>query len=178
MINQLNFGLPETAQYITNRRQVNYFVQYIEIIMIVNILFLDQRSAKIVSHNGHRPLLLVASGASQPPPQCSTLSSIPGMLLPMCSSSHHDQVGRHVASWVAVPVMYLFMTQEPSVVEILPQLAMKEHFIGSGAWQSEKKIAIPMPMVGNHIPRRFHTSVCLPLLCLKFGKIIRHQSNP
>lgn len=70
MINQLNFGLPETAQYITNRRQVNYFVQYIEIIMIVNILFLDQRSAKRVSHNGHRPLLLVASGASQPPPQC------------------------------------------------------------------------------------------------------------
>ena len=25
MINQLNFGLPETAQYITDRRQVNYF---------------------------------------------------------------------------------------------------------------------------------------------------------
>jgi hypothetical protein len=53
MINQLNFGLPETAQYITDRRQVNYFVQYIEIIMIMNILFLDQRSAKRVSHNGH-----------------------------------------------------------------------------------------------------------------------------
>ena len=25
MINQLNFGLPETAQYISDRRQVNYF---------------------------------------------------------------------------------------------------------------------------------------------------------
>ena len=25
MINQLNFGLPETAQYMTDRRQVNYF---------------------------------------------------------------------------------------------------------------------------------------------------------
>ena len=25
MINQLNFGLPETAQYITDRRQVKYF---------------------------------------------------------------------------------------------------------------------------------------------------------
>jgi len=50
MINQLNFGLPETAQYITDRRQVNYFVQYIEIIMIMNTLFLDQRSAK----RGHR----------------------------------------------------------------------------------------------------------------------------
>ena len=25
MINSLNFGLPETAQYITDRRQVNYF---------------------------------------------------------------------------------------------------------------------------------------------------------
>ena len=25
MINQLNFGLPETSQYITDRRQVNYF---------------------------------------------------------------------------------------------------------------------------------------------------------
>ena len=26
MINQLNFGLPETAQYITDRRRVNYFL--------------------------------------------------------------------------------------------------------------------------------------------------------
>ena len=25
MINQLNFGLPETSQYITDRRFVNYF---------------------------------------------------------------------------------------------------------------------------------------------------------
>ena len=25
MINSLNFGLPETAQYITDRRHVNYF---------------------------------------------------------------------------------------------------------------------------------------------------------
>ena len=25
MVNSLNFGLPETAQYITNRRLVNYF---------------------------------------------------------------------------------------------------------------------------------------------------------
>ena len=25
MINQLNFGLPETSQYITNRRFVNFF---------------------------------------------------------------------------------------------------------------------------------------------------------
>ena len=25
MINELNFGLPQTSQYITDRRQVNYF---------------------------------------------------------------------------------------------------------------------------------------------------------
>ena len=25
MINNLNFGLPQTSQYITDRRQVNYF---------------------------------------------------------------------------------------------------------------------------------------------------------
>ena len=72
--------------------------------------------------------------------------------------------------WLCVPYI--------TVVQVLPELAVEEHFIGFGAWQSEKKIAIPMLTVGDHLWHSHHASICFPLLCLKFGKIIRHQSNP
>ena len=121
---------------------------------------------------------LVVPGASDPALQPNRYPSPPCMLLPVLPGSQHHQIRGEVTTRVPIDMVDLFLAPQLSVVQVLPELAVEEHFIGFGAWQSEKKIAIPMLMVGDHLWHSHHASICFPLLCLKFGKIIRHQSNP
>ena len=116
---------------------------------------------------------LVVPGAFDPALQPNRSPSPPCMLLPVLPGSQHHQIRGEVTTRVPIDMVDLFLAPQLSVVQVLPELAVEEHFIGFGAWQSEKKIAIPMLMVGDHLWHSHHASICFPLLCLKFGKIIR-----
>ena len=61
------------------------------------------------------------------------------MLLPVLPGSQHHQIRGEVTTRVPIDMVDLFLAPQLSVVQVLPELAVEEHFIGFGAWQSEKK---------------------------------------